>query len=70
MKSYILYSYNELKNSGHLQDGLFCGFYNKENAVIQIKDGLPVQVQFANNSRIFDHKGVTLSSLELLISLT
>lgn len=69
MKNYARFSYNELKNSEHLHDGLFCGFYNDENAVIMIKDGLPVLVQFADNNRIFDHRGVTLSSIELLISI-
>lgn len=56
-------------------DGVYNGKYNKEAALIRIKEGRPVWVQFIGFikndepkcSSIFNAKGITNSNVELLI---
>lgn len=66
-KTYIKYTYSECKD--YLVDGIYCGFYNDEHAIIRIKNKEPILVQFIDNSRIYEPKGITLSNVEILIAL-
>lgn len=67
--NYIKYTWGEIVNSITLENGIYCGFYNSEPAVIRIKDNEPVFVQFIDRSAIYDKRGITLSNVEILINL-
>lgn len=55
------------KDFDKLKDGIYCGFYNKENCIYRIKDNKPIFVQFIENNSIFDKSGILISSVEILI---
>lgn len=70
MKQYQLVSWNEIsKYPKQIGDTIYCGLYNGEPSVIRIENNEPVFVQFIDNNRIFDKKGILLSSIELLLKL-
>lgn len=71
MSKYKLTSWNEIESAPKsiVGDTIYCALYNKEPAIVRIKDGQPVFVQFIDNSRIFKASGITKSSIELLLTI-
>jgi len=61
------YQFIQYRDSMKLPDGIYNALYNKDPSIIRITDGKPVFVQHIGNSRIFDPKGIILSSVELLL---
>lgn len=50
-------------------DGIYNGLYNKEPAIIRVKEGEPVTIQFIEGNAIFDKRGILLSSVEILLPI-
>lgn len=65
MRTYSRFSWHQAKE--FTDDGMYLGFYNAEHAIFRIENNQPVLVQFIDNSRIYEAKGVLLSSVELLV---
>lgn len=61
------YTFVQLTDSMKMPDTIYNGRYNKEPAIIRIKDGKPAYVQFIENSSIFKPEGILLSNVELLL---
>jgi hypothetical protein len=61
------YSFIQYSDKIRLPNGIYNGLYNREPAIIRIKDGLPVYVQFIEKSAIFDARGILYSSVEILL---
>jgi hypothetical protein len=61
------YSFIQVTDSMILPDTIYNGRYNKEPAIITIKDGKTSWVQFTNRSAIFDPKGIMISNVEVLL---
>jgi len=58
------YQYLDYRKEMNLPDGIYRGRYNKEVAIIEFKDGIPVYVQFFKSAC---WAGFIHSSIEIML---